>query len=582
MRSFFKIFFASLLALVIFCVLAIIVLAGIAGSVVSKDKPEIGEKTVLVLNLSEAFPENVSPSPVAALEGGDQPSLHELLRLIDHARTDDRIAGIYIEADGNANGAAATDAIRQALLRFKQTSKFVIAYGNQISEQAYFAASAADKIYLNPAGGLEWEGFSITLPFIKGTLEKLDIQPQIFYAGKFKSATEIFRTDQMTPENRLQTEAFLGSMYQYFLQAVSQSRKIDTARLHQMAVTVSIQTPADAEKARLVDGLRYDDQVKSELKERLKLKPADPIHLVPFKTYAEAVNLRQSAPDRIAVIVAEGDIVDGEGTSENIGGENFRAMIRKARHDKRVKAIVLRVNSGGGSALASEIIWRELQLARTENKKPVIASFGDVAASGGYYIACGADSIFAHPNSITGSIGVFGVIPNMEAFFKNKLGITFDQVTTAPHADGINVVRPLDEKEKQLVQASIDRIYIQFMQRVAAGRHMSIVNVDSIAQGRVWSGSDARDIGLVDRLAGFDEAIAAAAKMAKLDKYSLMHYPEKKNWLQELLGRDKPEPAALIAAELGEEQYKLFNQMKKIRELTGSIQARLPFEIIIH
>lgn len=580
MRSFFKIFFASLLALAIFSLIVFFLLAGFAGSLAKKDQPEMEANSVLSLDLSKLYPERDNPEFFAAIQGGSQPTLFEVVRLIQHAKTDDNIAGIYITMDGNANGYAASNELRTAILDFKKSKKFVFAYGNTVSEDAYFVGSVADKVYVNPLGDFRWQGFSVTLPFIKGTLEKLKIETQIFYAGKFKSATEIFRTTEMTPENREQTADWLGDIYGYFLQQTAAVRKVDTATLFQLASTAGIQTPQDAVNAKLVDAVKYDDEVRSEIKRRLDIGRTDKLNLVSITTYADAVNVRKGGRDKIAVIYAEGDIVDGMGDNTQIGGETFRAMIRKARLDKDVKAIVLRVNSGGGSALASDIIWRELRMAREEDKKPVVVSMGDVAASGGYYIACGADSIFAHPNTITGSIGVFGVIPNMQGFFNEKLGVTFDGVSTAPYADAPTVVKPLDEKEKQLVQRGVERVYTQFKQRVATGMARDTAYVETIAQGRVWSGADALRIGLVDRLGTLQDAIASAARLAKLSDYGLKEYPEEESWLENLLDRKKPEPAAMIREQLGEENYKVFEQVKKIKAMTGSVQARLPFEII--
>ncbi|HEV7332999.1 MAG TPA: signal peptide peptidase SppA [Flavisolibacter sp.] len=580
MRSFFKIFFASFLALLIFSLIVFFLLAGFAGSLAKKDQPEIEANTVLSIDLSKLYPDRDNPEFLAALQSGSQPTLYEVVRLIQHAKTDDNIAGMYISLDGNANGYAASNELRSAILDFKSSKKFVFAYGNTVSEDAYFVGSVADKVYVNPLGDFEWQGFNVTLPFIKGMLEKLDIETQIFYAGKFKSATEVFRTTEMTPENREQTADWLGDIYTYFLQQTAAVRKVDTATLFQLASTAAIQTPQDAVNAKLVDGVKYDDEVRAEIKRRLDIGRTDKLNMVSINMYNDAVNIRKGGRDKIAVIYAEGDIVDGVGDNTQIGGENFRAMIRKARLDKDVKAIVLRVNSGGGSALASDIIWRELRMAREEDKKPVVVSMGDVAASGGYYIACGADSIFAHPNTITGSIGVFGVIPNMQGFFNNKLGITFDGVNTAPYADVPSVVKPLNEKERQLVQKGVERVYAQFKQRVATGINRDTAYVESIAQGRVWSGTDALRIGLVDRLGNLQDAIAAAARMAKLSEFGLKEYPEEESWLEELLNRNKPEPAAMIREQIGEENYKVFEQVKKIKAMTGSVQARLPFEII--
>lgn len=580
MRSFFKIFFATLLALVIFSFLIFLLLAGVAGSLASKEGAEIEAASVLSIDLAKLYPDRSNPEFFASLQEGSQPTLFEVVRLIQHAKTDDNISGLYINMDGNANGYAASNELRSAILDFKKSKKFVFAYGNTVSESAYFVGSVADKVYVNPLGDFRWQGFSVTLPFVKGMLDKLNIETQIFYAGKFKSATEIFRTTEMTPENREQTADWLGDIYGYFLQQTASVRKVDTATLFSLAATAAIQTPQDAVNAKLLDGVKYDDEVRTEIKRRLDIGRTDKLNMVSLATYNDAVNIRKGGRDKIAVIYAEGDIVDGEGDNTQIGGETFRAMIRKARLDKDVKAIVLRVNSGGGSALASDIIWRELRMAREEDKKPVVVSMGDVAASGGYYIAAGADSIFAHPNTITGSIGVFGVIPNMQGFFNNKLGITFDDVSTSPYADAPSVVKPLDEKERQLVQRGVERVYAQFKQRVATGMARDTAYVETIAQGRVWSGTDALRIGLVDRLGNLQDAISSAARLAKLTDYGLKEYPEEENWLEELLNRKKPEPSAMVREQLGEENYKVFEQVKKIKAMTGSMQARLPFEMI--
>jgi protease IV len=449
-----------------------------------------------------------------------------------------------------------------------------------MSQGAYFVATAADKIYVNPSGIFDWRGYSVTLFFIKEMLDKLQIEPQIFYAGKFKSATEIFRTSSMTPENKLQTTEWLSDMYNYFLVQCSKVRGVDTATLHRLANEAAIRTPQDAMQNKLIDGVKYDDEVKTELKQRLGIGKTDALNLVGINTYYDASSLVKTGRNRIAVIYAEGNIVDGEGDNDNIGGDKFRKIIRKARLDNTVKAIVLRVNSGGGSALASENIWRELQQAKQDGK-PVVVSFGDVAASGGYYIASGADSIFASPNTITGSIGVFGVIPNMGSFFKNKLGVTFDGVKTAPFADGPNVFRPMNEMEKQIAQNGVDRIYLQFKQRVAQGRKKDLAYIDSIAQGRVWSGEDALQLGLVDRIGNLQDAINSAGRMAKLDGFGLREYPESENWLNSLLGRKKTGPAALMKEQLGEENYRVYKELLRIREMTQSIQARLPYEFMM-
>ncbi|HEX6333162.1 MAG TPA: signal peptide peptidase SppA, partial [Flavisolibacter sp.] len=485
MGSFFKMFFASLLSIIVFCLIIFFFMAAFVAVLTTRDKPDIPKKSVLVIDLDDHFSEAGSKEPFSGfLAGSDHPGLYDVVRLIRHAKKDKDISGIYIRAEGNANGFASSYELRKAIMDFRGTDKFVIAYGNVMSERAYFVASAAEKIYVNPTGIFEWKGLNVTLPFLKGTLEKLDIKAQVFYAGKYKSATEVFRTDKMTPENKLQTLEWLNDIYYYSLMQISATRGIDTASLHRLADTSIIQTPQDAVSNRLIDGAKYDDQVRDEVKKLLKIRKHDKLHFISLSKYDEAVSLRRSGKDRVAVIYAEGNIVDGEGAMDEIGGERFRKLVRRARLDKSVKAIVLRVNSGGGSALASEVIWRELQMAK-QDKKPVVVSMGDVAASGGYYIACGADSIFANHNTITGSIGVFGVIPDMSGFFKNKLGITFDGVKTAANADAVPTYRPMNEVEKRMIQAMIERIYVQFKQRVAEGRKRDTAYVENVAQGRV-------------------------------------------------------------------------------------------------
>lgn len=582
MRSFLKIFLASFLALVVFSLIAFFLAVGIISALATKDKPKVAEKSVLTLNLSQQFNEKFQENPLSALTGEESgvPGLYDVVRLIRHAAKDKHISGIYIVANGNANGYAASEELRNALLEFRQSKKFVIAHGDMITQGAYLVASAADRVYANPVGNVDWSGFNTDLVFVKGTLDKLKIEPQIFYAGKFKSATEPFRTTQMTPENKEQTTEWLGDLYHHFLQRVSQSRKIDTATLHRLANAGAIQTPQDALNNKLVDGLKYDDQVKDEIKKNLKLGKYDKIHYININRYYEAADFRQSGSSRIALIYAEGNIVDGKGDDENIGSEDYVKLIRKVRLDKSIKAVVFRINSGGGSALASDNIWRELVL--TKQDKPVVVSFGDVAASGGYYIASGADSIFASPNTITGSIGVFGIIPNMQGFFNDKLGITFDGVKTANYADAGAVYRPLTEQEKKFIQAGVDRIYAQFKQRVAEGRKKQAAYIDSIAQGRVWSGEDALRLGLVDRLGGLQSAVESAARMAKVKEYRLREYPERKSFLNELLGKESTAPAARIKEQLGAENYRIYQEMLQVKRMVGVPQARLPFTFIIH
>ncbi|MDP3666884.1 MAG: signal peptide peptidase SppA [Sediminibacterium sp.] len=585
MTGFFKTFFASLLALVIFTVLGILILIGLVLSATSVDKPIVGSKAVLVLDLSNNFKEQTQDDPFSVfLKKGDVevPSLYTMVRMLRFAQSDTAVKGVYILCGNNGNGFAASEELRKALIDFKASRKFVIAYGEAISQKGYYVGSSADKIYCHPQGGVDWAGFSSNLIFLKGMLDKLEIQPQIFYAGKFKSATEPLRETHMTEANRLQTSVWLGDLYSRFLYAAASSRKIDTAKLRSLALVGAIQTAHDAWKSGLVDGLKYDDEVKQELQNRLRLREKEKINFVSFGDYSKAVDDDQSkGENRIAVIYADGDIVSGNGDNEQVASDVFRTLIRKVRLDKTVKAIVFRVNSPGGSALASDVIWREISLAR--KAKPVIVSMGDVAASGGYYISCNADSVFANANTLTGSIGVFSIVPNLQLFFKHKLGITFDGVKTAPYADMGSMGRPLNETEKRFFQAGTDSVYHTFTSRVAEGRNKNISYVDSVAQGRVWTGSRAVQVGLVDRIGTMQDAIDCAARMVKLKEYRLKEYPEKKNLVEQILSSYKKSLSNdLLSEEIGSDHLQLIKELKKVKGMMGVPQARLPFLVEIH
>ena len=582
MRSFFKTFFAALLALVVFGLLVFLILVSAVKGLASGDKPQVPAGSVLVLDLSQVYKEQVQKDVIGNLSGDDRdiPGLYDVVRLLRAAKTDKNIAGVYVVANSNPNGFAASGEIRNALQEFKDGGKFIIAYGDVMTQKAYAVANIADKIYISPQGYLEWAGYSVDYAFVKGTLEKLEIKPQIFYAGKFKSATEPFREEKMTEANKLQTSVWLTDLYRDFLQKTFIARKKDTAELRRLADEALIRHAKDAADHGLVDAIRYDDEVKDEIKERLGLDKYSRISFVTINTYYAAGAVSRGSGGKIAIIYAEGDIVDGRGGDGMIGGDTYRTLLRKARLDESVKAIVVRINSGGGSAMASETIWREMALARQE--KPVIVSFGDVAASGGYYMACAADSIFASPVSITGSIGVFGIVPDMQAFFKNKLGVTFDGVKTNPYADAGSVYRPLTANEQQLVQANVDMIYTQFKQRVADGRKKDTAYVDSIGQGRVWTGLRAREIGLVDRFGGIEDAVKSAAAMAKLQQYRVVEYPEPLSFFDRLFGKEEPMSyTKAMRQEIGEENYALYQEMKRIQEMTGTVQARMPFRFFI-
>ncbi len=586
MRSFLKIFFASLLALVVFTVLGGLVIVYIAGKVTAPEKPNIGSNAVLVLDLSTNFHEQSEENPLSSVLSNTEPSpgLNDMIRIIRYAATDTAVKGLYIKAGYNNNGFAASEELRQAIVSFKQHKKFVIAYGEMMTQKAYYVATAADKIYLHPQGNLEWQGLSTTVYFVKELLDKLQIDPQVFYAGKFKSATEPLRVTHMTDANRLQTAVLLGDLYSELLTKTADARKLDTAGLHALANAGTIQTANDALQQHLVDGLKYDDQVKTELFGLMHIKETEKINFVFAGKYAREVENKEKSDrkNKIALIYAQGEIADGKGQDGEIGSDNFRNLIRQARFDKDIKAIVFRVNSPGGSALASDVIWRELELARKE--KPVVVSMGDMAASGGYYIACNGDSIYADPGTITGSIGVFTIVPNLQGFFKNKIGISFDNVQTGPYASMGDVNRPLTETEKRFMQASIDSIYSSFKSRVASSRKKTMAYIDSIAQGRVWAGQRAVEIGLVDRIGTLQDAIACAVRMSKTTDYSIQEFPEKKSVLELLINGsvNRSVKARMMKEELGEQEFGLLKQLKQVRSWLGVPQSRLPFELDIH
>ena len=581
MKSFFKYFLAALMALVVFCGIILVIMFGLVGSLMKSEKPAVPDRSVLVVDLSRNFSETKVMNPLLEFTGNTEdevPTLYELVQMIHKAETDSSIRGIYIVANGNSNGFAASEEIRNALISFKKKGKFIFSYGDYITQKAYSVANVADKVYCNPKGMLDWRGFSVDYMYFKNLLKKLEIEPQIFYDGKFKSATEPFREDKMTAANRIQTEAWLGDLYSGFLQKTAAVRGVDTATLHRYADQFSIASPSDGVRFKLLDGVRYDDELKLEIKKKLGLAEDDKISFVTPGTYrASGILYKSFVKDKIAIVFAEGEIVYGKGDEGNIGSDEYRDILRKIRFNKDVKAVVLRINSPGGSSLASEIIWREIELIK-KSGKPVIVSMGDVAASGGYYIACNADSILAQPNTITGSIGVFAIVPNMEGFMKNKLGITFDGVKTAKYADALTVTRPMNADEKRIIQHEVDNIYMDFKTRVADGRKRDTAYIDSIAQGRVWTGTRALQIGLVDRLASLDDAIKSAASMAKLKEYGIRQYPEEKSPFEVIFGSyGKNYKAEILKNELGDDQYRLFMEVKKLKAQTGEIQAKMPF-----
>ena len=587
MKEFFKFVFASMIGVIlsffVIFLLVIIMVVAVVSSAGSDKKADLSANTVLHLSLDNQVTERTDKNPLGEFSflGLSKKSigLNDILANIRNAKTNDNIKGIYLDVTSLPTGFASTEEIRNALLDFKKSKKFILAYSEVYTQSAYYLASVADKVYLNPEGILDFRGLSSEIMFVKGALDKLGIEAQVIKVGTFKSAVEPFILDKMSEANRKQVTSFLGSLNDHLLTGISKSRNIPKDSLFAIADKAQIRNADDALALKMVDGLKYKDEVLAELKSRTGIKPEKDIKSVSIADYPlKEKDGVGSSSNRIALIYANGEITGGEGSDEVIGSERISRAIRKARTDDKVKAVVLRVNSPGGSALASDVIWREVLL--TKKVKPIIVSMGDVAASGGYYIACAADSIFAQPNTITGSIGVFGIIPNMQNFFNNKLGITFDGVKTGQFADLGSVSRPLTDAERMIIQKEVNNIYADFTQKVATGRKKSQAYIDSIGQGRVWTGTEALKIGLVDRLGNINDAIASAAKKAKLKDYKIVEYPSQIDPFQELFNDTGDKVRTYFTQrELGD-NYTYYQQVKAALNLTG-IQARMPYTISI-
>ncbi|WP_118196914.1 signal peptide peptidase SppA [Albibacterium indicum] len=586
MKSFFKSVLATLVGIIIAFFLIIIITFGIMGAWVSSvsDKTvEISDNTVLHISLNYPIEERTNKNNFQAYRFADMFSenigLNDILTRIKYAKTDDKIKGIYLDMSMMGASFATLQEIRDALIDFKSSGKFILSYSEYYSQGTYYLASTADNVYLNPEGIIDFSGLSSQSVFFKHTLEKLGIEAQVIKVGTYKSAVEPFILDKMSPANREQVTSFLGSIYTNYLDEIAASRDISADSLFQIANELKIETADDAVTYGLVDATKYKDEVLAELKSLLNLEEKDKIKSVSIEKYVvKDPSQSGTSRDRIAVVYAVGDIVSGEGSDKQIGSEKISRAIRTAREDDKVKAVVLRVNSPGGSALASDVIWREVEL--TKATKPIIVSMGDLAASGGYYISTAADSIFAQPNTITGSIGVFGIIPNMQGFFNDKLGVTFDVVKTGEFSDLGSINRPLTAQEEAIIQRSVNQIYDTFTQKVADGRNKKQSYIDSIGQGRVWSGSQALELGLVDKLGGIDDAIVAAASKAELDEYKIVTYPAISDPFESLLGNSKDRISQwFLKQELGS-AYPVYQQAKGTLEQTG-IQARLPYTITI-
>lgn len=478
--------------------------------------------------------------------------LNSILECIERAKTDDLIKGIYLDASDLNAGMAQIEEIRNKLIEFKKTGKFIYAFGEFYTHKGYYLSSVADVIAVYPEGLIQFTGLNSTVTFYKGLLDKLGIEVAIIRGSnnKFKSAVEPFMTDKMSESNRKQVSTYLNSLWGHMLTGIGKYRKLSVDELNEIADSLKVRDADEAVKFKLADRTAYKDEIISEMIDLSKLGDDDYINFVSVGNYLKDSRLEERTPkqkrekhqddDKIAVIYAEGNIIDGVGDESTIGSVTLSKQIKKIRRDESVKALVLRVNSPGGSALASDIIWRELML--TKKRIPVIVSMGNVAASGGYYISCCADKIFASPNTITGSIGVFGMLPNTEKMFKEKMGITFDRVNTNSNSDLGSITRPLTSKEFKIIQQGVDKIYDDFITKVSKGRKkLSKAEVDSIGQGRVWTGKDALKLGLIDEFGGLEDAITEAAIRADLDDYFILEIPEKTTPLEKIVGKMKEE-----------------------------------------
>jgi protease-4 len=587
MSEFFKMFFASLLAMVVAGFIVVGLIVGIIISAASSVKTQKNAKTetasILLIETDKSMHEQGEDNSFASLSDdiSHTAGLYDAVRALREAKTDNNIKAVLLKLEGSSNGWATMQQLREALLDFRKSGKKVYAYGEGISQRDYYLATAADAIYLNPVGMLELKGLASQTAFYKGTLEKLNVKPEIFYAGKFKSATEPFRADKMSDENRIQIGEVLHDVWAQMLMAVSSKTGMDTASVQAAAASGGVQFAARAQSTRLIDGAKYWDEVEALLRPLVSVKETEKVPYVSLGEYAG--NLSDGVGDgKIAVLFAEGEIVDGSAGDYQIGSTPMVKTIRQIRNDDKIKAVVLRVNSPGGSALASEVILRELQLLKA--KKPLIVSMGDVAASGGYYISAAADSIFALPNTITGSIGVFSMMFNIGDALNSKLGVTFDAVKTAPYADFPTSSRQLTPQEMAIMQSSVDTIYHTFKSRVAAGRRMTINQVDSIAQGRVWTGTDALAIGLVDKIGNLNRALQSAAAKANLKDYKVVTYPEPVDQFKSMLKklRGNPLAAASIRQAMQEElgdDYAHYQQLQWMRRNNGKAQMALPWKI---
>lgn len=570
--------FAGLCALALFTVLIFVFFIGAALASASGSKPSgLEDNSILMLDLNQPLLEQTQDEPFSAFSGDMSSTLglNDVLNAVRDAKNNKQIKGIYIRTGVCPMGWASLQEMRAALDAFKQSGKFIVSYGEICDQKSLYISSVSKEHFMNPAGGLEFNGLSITGTFFKSALDKLEVETEAFHCGQYKGAYEPYKLEKYSDPNRYQLQTLLNDMYGQFLQAVAGKTGRDTATLAGWARNGVIKFPTDALQNKLIDGLAYADSVDLMLKKKSGLEEKDKLRMVSPDEYVEQVDLSNSASNKIAVLYAEGTIYDGEG-QQDVYSKTFAKNVRKIAQNDDIKAVVLRVNSPGGSALASEVMYHELM--QLKKKKPIIVSMGNYAASGGYYLSCAGDSIVADPNTLTGSIGVVGVMFNIGNMMKNKLGVTTDVVGTGPYADFPNMTRKMTDAERNWIQSYLDTTYTLFKSRVAAARRMSMEQVEALAQGHVYSGTLAKQIGLVDIMGGKDRALQSAASKAKLDKYEVVEYPKPIDKVEQLLtaisGKKREEAA--IRRFLGDD-FVVYDELRKIRQQDQVIQARMPW-----
>ncbi len=585
MKSFFPTFFASCLGVFAALFLGVLVLVGIGVSGITH-KESYTDNSILKLRLEEFIPEksgNVNQQSIL-LEGSNETiGLRRILTLLEAAAKDDKIKGILIENNSVSVGQASVLSLMNGLQKFKESGKFIYSYADNHSQSSYLLCSVADSMFINPQGGVDLKGYGVAIPFFKNMLDKVGIEMNIFYAGNFKSATEPFRLTEMSEYNRLQTRAFLNDMKDLMVEKISANRKLSPEKINQIISAYDGRTAKRALANGLVDALFYKDQLDDFLRLKLGVKEDKKIKMISLSKYDGLAEIEDESKskDKIAIIHAEGEIIYGSDESGIISEKKYLSMLTKIRKDKNIKAVVLRVNSPGGNAFTSDVIWRELERIKEEGK-PLIASFGDYAASGGYYIAAGADKIVAQPNTLTGSIGVFMMFPNATKLLNEKIGVNFDTIKTHEFATGFSPTNNLSEREKMLLQESTLEIYDLFVERVSKGRKLSIDSTKIIAQGRVWTGKRAKEIGLVDELGDLSDAIRIAGEKAGISDYKIVEYPFiEEDFITTIVREIKKGQGGedVMTMFSSKEERKLLDQYHQFRSIIRckEANARLPF-----